>query len=788
MQISQEGSAADLSAFLERGRGHVHFVGVCGIGMAGLASLLKDAGFGVSGCDLAPGKLAVWLEERGIPVSDGHDPAHVTQGVDLVVRSAAVPVEAPEIERARGEGVPVFSRGEVLSHIAWPGLVAVGGTHGKTTTTTFIAQLLKGAGRDPSWCVGGEVSGCGCVGVSGSGSGGITVVEADESDGTLALYRPDIAVVTNIEFDHMEHFGDADAFRECFRTFMDNAGVVVYCGDDAEACRVSRVACWEKSAGRLVSYGFSDGCDVRAVDLIEKGMAQEFTLATGDGDRGRVELGVPGRHNVLNALGAAATALQLGLSLDEIVEGLANVRLPGRRFEIVALSGGVSVVSDYAHHPSEVAALVDTAGRLEHRRILAVFQPHRYTRTLALGPDFPGGFRGADEVVLLPVYAASEAPLNGGRVWDLYAHFRAGGGFPGTVAMADSLEQVWAYIRKKAGPGDIVLVVGAGDVERIGSFAGREIGNLGKICGKLGREDVLEFAEGVEGLDIRLDEPLGAKTTFGVGGEADIWAEVTSRSGLARLLAWCADLGIPFRLLGAGSNVLVSDLGVRGVAARLAGGEFRSIEIETGSDGQVAARAGGALPVAALLDRLERESLSGLEFLEGIPASVGGALRMNAGAMGDEIGPHVSWIRCLNMDGSERIVNRDELRFSYRCCDSLRDCIAVEAGLRVRAGRSEEIASRRREFRDRRKWMSGLRCAGSVFRNPPEDRAGRLIDEAGLKETGVGGAAVSPLHANVIVAEPGACASDVLALLERVRTVVFEKSGVLLENEIIVLG
>ena len=243
MQISQEGSAADLSAFLERGRGHVHFVGVCGIGMAGLASLLKDAGFGVSGCDLAPGKLAVWLEERGIPVSDGHDPAHVTQGVDLVVRSAAVPVEAPEIERARGEGVPVFSRGEVLSHIAWPGLVAVGGTHGKTTTTTFIAQLLKGAGRDPSWCVGGEVSGCGCVGVSGSGSGGITVVEADESDGTLALYRPDIAVVTNIEFDHMEHFGDADAFRECFRTFMDNAGVVVYCGDDSESRGLARERC-----------------------------------------------------------------------------------------------------------------------------------------------------------------------------------------------------------------------------------------------------------------------------------------------------------------------------------------------------------------------------------------------------------------------------------------------------------------------------------------------------------------------------------------------------------------
>ena len=772
---------------LARRTGRIHFVGVCGVGMAGLAALLAEAGFEVDGCDRAPNRLARWLEAKGVAVSDGHDPEHVGRGADLVVRSAAVRPDAPEIRVAEQSGVPVFSRGEVLSRFPWPGLVAVGGTHGKTTTTAFVAQLLSYAGREPSWCVGGEVSGCGCVGVAASGKGDVTVVEADESDGTLALYRSDVAVVTNIEFDHMEHFRSEEAVRECFRAFMRNAETVVYCGDDAEACRVSGVACGAKCTGRFVSYGFGGACDVGAVDVVDGGMSQEFTLVCGGENHGRVRLNVPGRHNILNALAAAAVGLELGVTVDEVTAGLAEVHLPGRRFEVVGSLRGARVISDYAHHPSEIAALVRTAGGLDPNRILAVFQPHRYTRTLALGGAFPAAFDGVAEVVLLPVYAASEGPLAGGTVWDLYARFREAGWPAGTVCVATSLEQAWLYAGRKAGAGDVILIAGAGDVGELATRAWKEI-RAGERANMEHEGDALvELAADVEGLVVRCGEPLGARTMFGVGGECDIWAEVSSEAALARLLAWCADRDVAFRIMGAGSNVLVSDLGMRGVVGRLEGETLRHIgPVEHDGDATTVG-VGAATAIAVLLERLERESLAGLEFMEGIPGTVGGALRMNAGAMGDEICRHVSWIRCLNMAGSQCMVNPDQLRFGYRNCDSIEGHVVVEAGLIVRDGRSEEIASRRRQFRERRKWMSGLRCAGSVFRNPPEGAAGRLIDQAGLKGARVGGAVVSASHANVIVAEQGACASDVLALMEKMRGTVLEQHGISLENEIVIL-
>ena len=378
--------------------------------------------------------------------------------------------------------------------------------------------------------------------------------------------------------------------------------------------------------------------------------------------------------------------------------------------------------------------------------------------------------------------------MAGGDVWDLYAKFREQGWSAGTVAVAHSLTQAWDYVAGKLRRGHTLLIVGAGDVEKIGTWARKEIGGAAECC----RTDVLQgMAESVgriTGLKVRSREALSGKTTFGLGGEADIWVEVVSEDGLGGLLAWCSESKIPFHLLGAGSNVLVSDLGVRGVTARLAGEAFRRIDMVDENAGEVTVRVGAGVAMAVLAERLERESLSGLEFLEGIPGSVGGGLRMNAGAMGDEIGAHVSSIRCLNMDGSQCTVHRDGLRFSYRCCESLRDRIAVECTLTVTRGRAEEIASRRREFREKRRWMSGLRCAGSVFRNPPGGAAGRIVDETGLKGTGVGGATVSAGHANVIVAERGACASDVLALIEKVRAGVFERCGVLLENEVMVLG
>jgi UDP-N-acetylmuramate dehydrogenase len=273
--------------------------------------------------------------------------------------------------------------------------------------------------------------------------------------------------------------------------------------------------------------------------------------------------------------------------------------------------------------------------------------------------------------------------------------------------------------------------------------------------------------------------PLGETTTLRVGGRADLYMEACTRGDLSLALAWAKATGAPIRVVGQGSNVLVSDLGVRGLTVRLRGDAFLDIR-EQGNETVV----GAAVPLGRLLDRLEALGRGGLEFLEGIPGCVGGALRMNAGAGGDGIGRSVSWIRCLNPDGSERIVSGSKLGFGYRCCGALRHRVAVEAGLALPRRDRATIRQRRGVFAGRRAWMRGLRCAGSVFRNPPDDHAGRLIEQAGLKGVAIGGAEISRAHANVIVTSGSARASDVRALIETARAEVAARSGVVLEEEI----
>lgn len=784
MSNAEHGVGEVLSSLLARKRGHVHLLGICGVGMAGLALLLRNRGFTVTGCDQSPNRLAAWLEARGIRVRPGHSPDHLASGVDWLIRSAAVDALAEETGRASAAGIPVFKRGEVLPQLLFGKTsIAVGGTHGKTTTTTFITLLLRAAGRDPAWCIGGENGRLGGVAGPDDGDPAVLVVEADESDGTLALYEPDIAVVTNIDFDHMEHFSSVKDFEDCFRTFVRKAKRrAIYCGDDPRAAAVCG------AFDHAVSYGLSETAAVRGIPLRESESSSCFTLVVGGEAQGEIDLPVPGRHNIYNALAASAAGLAMGLSFTDIRDGLGRVALPRRRFERVAERRGVLVISDYGHHPSEISALVRTASRLPHQRLLAVFQPHRYTRTLALGPDFPAAFAGVDEVILTPVYAASEKPLRGGTSWDLYAHFRRPSSepprpeqppAPRIVAAADSLDQAWAYLKGEWRAGDVLLVVGAGDVERIAGWAKDELERPGSEVADPGRPGALDaqyeadLRARLASSEIRRHEPLAPKTTFGVGGCADLWVRIGSLGDLTALLQWVGERQMPFRVIGAGSNLLVSDLGVRGVVGRLAGSDFTGIR----ADGETIV-AGAGVPLARLLDWLEAHDLSGLEFLEGIPGTLGGALRMNAGAWGREIGERVAWIRCLNPDGAACTIPASSLEAGYRRCGCLTARIAVEAGLRPSPGRREEIRRHRRELADRRAWMRGLRCAGSVFRNPTGQFAGRLIEAAGLKGAKIGGATVSAAHANVIVADGGATASDIRALMEKVREEVLSRGAV----------
>lgn len=425
----------------------VHLIGVGGVGMAGLAVLLKSRGFDVSGCDVRASERTHWLEKQGIRVEIGHSPRHLS-GVDWVVVTPAVGKENPEL-RACG-ALPVRYRGEVLAEIVnGCGGIAVCGSHGKTTTSTWIAKLLSALGESVSWCIGGETGTFPVAGVAASGLSGTSplVVEADESDGTLALYRAKTLVVTNCEYDHPDHFKTLSDYVACYETAKKQAGEVI----ESEALN------WD-------AFDRSD----RSVGVLRDCLAK---------------LPV---HNQKNARAAVEVALRRGHRLEDIARVLPDIvsELPDRRFQVVwpnrairqsEQSNHLLVVTDYAHHPSEIACAVGMA-RAKCRGVLRVlFQPHRYSRTKALLNDFPAAFADADEVLLCPVYAAFEKPIPGGDIVDLYeacrCHYGAGVGDKAgerdgrpLIRLCRSCEEAWTQARDSMQCGDLTLLLGAGDI------------------------------------------------------------------------------------------------------------------------------------------------------------------------------------------------------------------------------------------------------------------------------------------------------------------------------------
>ncbi|MEN7972218.1 MAG: Mur ligase domain-containing protein [Verrucomicrobiota bacterium] len=408
--------------------GHVHLIGAGGIGMAGVAFLLKERGFVVTGCDLQKNRQTDWLRKNEIQIFSGHDESHIDKEVSWLIRSTAVPDTHPEVRRAQELGIPVSRRGEVLPALMRDRTcIAVSGTHGKTTTTAMIAQVL-GCG----YCVGGEIAG-----IEGVARDGETmVVEADESDGTVAGYTPDYAVITNIEYDHMEHHASEEMFIGCFEQLVQNTKQkVFYCAADPISARVC-----------------SDNPKCKSFHFPQT----------------PIPLPLSGRHNQWNAAAALAVCRQWK-SEDEVLGAMENIRPIRRRFETVFDDRGIRIVSDYAHHPTEVAALVQTAKELEPRRLLAVFQPHRYTRTHALGADFPASFEGVEKLWLVPVYAASEQPIEGGTTKDLMARFPDRWG--SHIHYSETLQAVWGNIQSVLREGDLLLIVGAGDIEQLADWA-----------------------------------------------------------------------------------------------------------------------------------------------------------------------------------------------------------------------------------------------------------------------------------------------------------------------------
>ena len=440
--------------------GRVHFVGVGGAGMSAIAKVLVEQGVEVSGSDIKPSPAAAVLEAMGATIRIGHD-ARLVEGCGAVVVSSAIPPSNPELARARELGVPVLSRGQALALVLENRRpIVVAGTHGKTTTTSMIVSGLARAGLEPTYLVGGELNDAGTN--ARLGHGAVTVAEADESDGSFLLLHAHIAVVTNIEADHLDHWGSIEAIRDGFAEWIE--GVLAGGSVVLPSGEVELIARATDQGVRVLTFG--EGGSVRAEDVLLQRDGSSFTLCIGD-ERAAAEIRVPGRLNVDNALAAAAACHAVGLTIEQCAEGLRAYGGVARRFQKRGTRREVTVIDDYAHHPTEVRRIIDAARAGNPRRVVAVFQPHRYTRTEALWREFGPAFEAADAIVLTDVYAAGEQPIPG--VSGKLLAEAVSTSLPGrAVAYLPHRDELVSYLLRASKPGDWVLTMGAGDITSLG--------------------------------------------------------------------------------------------------------------------------------------------------------------------------------------------------------------------------------------------------------------------------------------------------------------------------------
>ncbi len=460
------------------GRTHrIHFIGIGGSGMSGLAEVLLNMGYEVSGSDLKATDVTDRLVSLGGRVFAGHAASNV-EGSQVVVYSSAVKPDNPELSAARAAGVPVIARADMLAELMRMKYgVAIGGSHGKTTTTSMVAVVLQRGGLDPTIVVGGRLKTLGANAQLGHGR--FLVAEADESDGSFLRLAPAVTVITNIDREHLDHYKDLDDIRQAFTYFANRVpfyGVSVLCVDDDNVRGIL-----PNLTKRHILYGTRPGAEIRGVDLKLLAHGSVFQVEAAGRMLGTIELHVPGRHNALNAMAAVAVGLELEIAFSHIAEALAGFRGVGRRFELRGEAAGVRVYDDYGHHPTEIAATLAAAKGLGGR-VLVVFQPHRYSRTEALREEFGRCFADADQAWILDVYAAGEPPIPGisGKTVVDSAHTQGATHVHFTPSHAEAAE---AAVRE-ARAGDVLLTLGAGDVSKLADTLLAGLRRAGTVAGE----------------------------------------------------------------------------------------------------------------------------------------------------------------------------------------------------------------------------------------------------------------------------------------------------------------
>jgi UDP-N-acetylmuramate--alanine ligase len=740
----------------------IHLIGVAGSGMSGIAALLLALGHRVSGSDKVDTVEVKRLQSLGL---DFHTPQRADDVVEaqLVIYSSAIREGNAAFDAARRVGKPMVRRAEALAALMLGKKgILVAGMHGKTTVSAMTAHALRAAGAHPSHYVGAEIPILG-TNARWDAGGEYFVAEGDESDGTIVLYHPEHVIVLNIEPEHLDHYADLAAIDTAFGQLLDQTtGKVFYCADDAGAVRVC--------AGRAQAVSYGKTGTYTCADIRPEGFASTFSFRREGQELARVTLNVPGEHNVVNATAVLALAAELGLDVGRCAAALESFRGARRRFEVLHASDLHVLVDDYGHHPTEIAAVIRTARDAGRGRVLLLFQPHRYTRTQALKEEFGRALALADAVVVTEVYPASEDPIPcvSGR---LIADAASAAGCAHAIYIAGR-EEAGREAGRLLRPGDLLVTLGAGNIHEQGAVLAKDLQTLDNLSSVMG--------PGVA----RLYEPLAKHTTMRVGGPAQFWLEPETEEGFCDLVRTSHEAGLPFMVIGRGSNLIVRDGGLRGVVVRLRRGIFGEFTVEG-----TRIRAGVGVRLKALSGAAVTAGLGGFEWMEGIPGDVGGCLRMNAGAMGVEAFDQVERLRYADHEGNIFEKSPRDLEVHYRNVPILRTNYALSAVFRGEPASPEEVGRRTRDYATKRKSSQPVGAsAGCIFRNPSGGKAGQLIDASGLKEAQVGAARVSGVHANFILNEGGATASEVLALVEQVRAEVLKKQGVRLETEVQIIG
>jgi UDP-N-acetylmuramate--alanine ligase len=443
---------------------HIHFVGIGGIGMSGIAELLINLGYSVSGSDMKDTHVIRRLERLGGKIFSGHKAENI-EGADVVVYSSAVSFKNPEITEARDKGIPVIPRAEMLAELMRLKYgVSIAGAHGKTTTTSMVASILMAGGLDPTVVIGGRLDIWGGSNAK-LGQGDILVAESDESDGSFMLLSPAIAVVTNIDFEHVDHYGTMDNIRDTFTGFINKIpfyGTAIVCLDNQEIQNIIPLI-----KKRHITYGLTSQADLKARDIRKGSFDVDFEVVNQGESMGRVRVNMPGSHIVLNALAAIAVGLEFEMDMSDIRKGLSTLGGLERRFQVKGEKNGIMVIDDYGHHPAEISATLETARECwQENRLIVIFQPHRYSRTKALYDRFVISFNQADMLVVAPIYAAGEKPIEGVDSGWLYNGIKEHG--HKEIFLGKSHDEILKFLLDTVKPGDRVITLGAGDVYRIG--------------------------------------------------------------------------------------------------------------------------------------------------------------------------------------------------------------------------------------------------------------------------------------------------------------------------------